>query len=202
MNPRLVLLILTALFLLSPIMAWLLHSGWTGWNLSVESGKNHGELIHPARPLRDFNLADRSGNQVGEDAFTGFWTILLPVGEGCAIACQQNIYKMRQIRLALGKDAGRVQRVVLEDNFRLPDQVLDDNPGTRVFTVVSGGQSMLARFPGYSTGGISAVSGKIYLVDPLANLVMGYPADVKPTPVLKDLRQLLKASWIRPRNEP
>ena len=42
----------------------------------------------------------------------------------------------------------------------------------------------------------AAVEGRVYLVDPLGNLMMRYPVDAKPKGILKDILRLLKTSWI------
>ena len=38
-------------------------------------------------------------------------------------------------------------------------------------------------------------SARIYLIDPLANLMMSFPESVPPKAVRKDLVRLLKAAW-------
>jgi hypothetical protein len=37
--------------------------------------------------------------------------------------------------------------------------------------------------------------GRVYLVDPLGNLMMSYPADMNPKGMQTDLKKLLKNSW-------
>jgi hypothetical protein len=41
----------------------------------------------------------------------------------------------------------------------------------------------------------AAGSGRIYLVDPLGQLMMNYPRDAKPSGIHKDLMRLLTYSW-------
>lgn len=198
---RVGLIFIATLFLLSPILAWMFYSGVIDLNFQAGQGKNRGELIHPARPLGEIILQDSKGGNIGEDNFLGQWSLLEIAPAPCVEACSRNIYRMRQIRLALGKDAHRVQRIVMSADLSESDKVISDNPGTLLFRITDGSRAMLKQFPGYSDGGISAISGRIYIIDPLANLMMQYPHEADPSAVLKDLRHLLKATWIRPRTE-
>ena len=201
MNPRIALILAVTLFILSPITALLYHGGYLGEQGAVVGGNNHGELIHPARPLQSIALEDLSGKHVSLEDFQGLWTLLEIADSSCVEDCMKNVYKMRQIRLALGKDAYRVQRMVLAENFAALGKIMSDNPGTLFYRIIEASNPMLERFPDYVDGDISSISGRAYIIDPLGNLMMRYPHDMNPSLVLKDLKQLLKASWIRPRTD-
>ena len=116
----------------------------------------------------------------------------------CVDDCMKNVYKMRQVRLALGKDAHRVQRVIVAETTDHLGKLISDNPGTRLFVTTGQSKPLLSQFPDYIVGDISSIAQRIYIIDPLGNLMMQYATDVDPSDVLKDLRQLLKATWIRP----
>ena len=45
-------------------------------------------------------------------------------------------------------------------------------------------------------GGSAAPSGGIFLIDPMGNLMMSYPATADPTDLRKDISRLLRASRI------
>ena len=108
---------------------------------------------------------------------------------------------MRQIRLALGKDAYRVQRMLLSEDFTGLEKIMQDNPGTLFYRLVAESKAMLERFPDYIDGNLSPISSRVYIIDPQGNLMMRYPHDMDPSLVLKDMRQLLKATWIRPKTD-
>lgn len=199
MNARTAMLLIAALFILSPITAWLFHLGVFEFAGDGSKGKNAGDLIHPARPLQDFKLQDGAGSDIVLDDFLGQWTMLQFAANPCVDDCMENVYKMRQIRLAAGKDAHRMQRVLISETGTDVQKLMDDNPGTRSFRVTAASQPMLTQFPGYTGDSLSPIAGRIYIVDPLGNLMMQYPKEADPSAVLKDLRQLLKATWIRPR---
>ena len=199
MNSRTALILVAAIFIVSPIVAWLFHIGVFQAPTEPGSGKNHGELVHPARPLEGLELRTDSNEAVSIDNFLGLWTMLQYAASPCVDDCMKNIYKMRQIRLALGKDAHRVQRAVVAESATDMRQLMQDNPGTLLFRLTPQSQSLLTRFPGYIEGDISSIGERIYIIDPLGNLMMKYEKDADPSGVLKDLRQLLKATWIRPK---
>lgn len=198
MNPRAALVLTMAVFIISPVLAWLIHAGVIDVGLSTADGKNHGELVHPARPLDGFELVDDKGRSIDQEDFLGKWSLLEIAGNPCVEDCMKNIYKMRQLRLAIGKDAYRVQRVVIAAKDTDMRKIMSDNPGTLLYRIVEKTQQMLDRFPGYVTGDISTIAGRIYIVDPLGNLMMRYPGNADPSDILEDMRHLLKAAWIRP----
>ncbi len=199
MNARVGMILIAAIFVLSPVLAWLTHQGFFDFSSAPGEGKNNGDLIHPARPLENFKLEGEDGGDVDINSFLGQWSMVQFADSPCVEDCLKNIYKMRQVRLAAGKDAHRIQRVVISEQGTDLAKLMEDNPGTRSFVITSESTSLLEQFPGYTEGNISPISSRIYIVDPLGNLMMQYPHEANPSAVLKDLRQLLKATWIRPR---
>jgi cytochrome oxidase Cu insertion factor (SCO1/SenC/PrrC family) len=199
MSSRSALLLIAAIFIISPVTAWLFHSGIINLGDEQRESKNRGELVHPARPLEGFELLDDNGEIITQENFLGLWTLLEFAVSPCNEDCMKNVYKMRQIRLALGKDAHRVQRAIVAETSTDMDKLMLDNPGTRLFRTTDKSAKLVATFPGYIHGDISSIAGRIYIVDPLGNLMMKYQQNADPSDVLKDLRQLLKATWIRPR---
>jgi cytochrome oxidase Cu insertion factor (SCO1/SenC/PrrC family) len=189
---------LIGLFVLSPIIAWLVQSGFFGWQPDAAGGKNRGELIHPAIPLERFSLQDQYGKPVVRESFLGKWSLLLISQDQCVNECEKNVYHLRQVWLALGKDADRAQRIVLTNNPESMAKLMSDNPGTNLYVFSESSDTMLTHFPGYDVNHLSAITGRVFIIDPLANLMMQYPASADPSDILKDMKQLLKATWIRP----
>ncbi|TNF92800.1 MAG: hypothetical protein EP297_13005 [Gammaproteobacteria bacterium] len=195
MNHRVIMLIVVGLFMLSPIVAWLIQSGYLGWEPDVSTGKNRGELIHPARPL-DINLETPEGAKIDKNAFLGRWTLLIISDGQCVNQCEENVHHIRQAWLALGKDADRVQRVLLTSTNMA--KIVEQNPGAKLYAITMSSNTMLSNFPGYNNDLLTSISGRIFVIDPMANLMMQYPVQANPSDILKDMKQLLKASWIRP----
>ena len=97
---------------------------------------------------------------------------------------------MRQVRLAQGKEMGRVERAFLiTDKAPLTPKKLAPYDGTRLLR--AGGKGVLENFP--AAGPRAA---HIYLVDPLGNVILRYPRDPDPRRMIKDLQRLLKVSRI------
>lgn len=189
------LLALAALFLSGIVVSFVLVE--IGWRPRVTH--NYGELVDPARPIRDVALLDLDGEPVRFSAFKGRWTLVYFGSAACAEACTADLYKMRQITAAQGTDAGRVRQVfVVTDPAGLDAlrRTLADYPDIRVLR----GRARAVRALGsqFTVPAGTALEGldRVYLVDPLGNLMMSYPADADPSGMNKDLRLLLRASHI------
>jgi len=164
-----------------------------GGSLGITS---RGELISPAVPLSEFTLV------AGEDEFTldsvrGLWTMLyVPEGE-CLDVCERNLYHMRQVRLALNHRMDRVQRAVLMASAeQISPALLAEHPGLIAATGSTEAQDVLSSQITEAQQGMTPLSDAIYLIDPFGNLMLRFPADLKPNSMLKDIKHLLKVSRI------
>lgn len=188
---RLPLLLIIACFAVPLAAAWLLVGSWRPSH-SVQ----HGELLNPARPLADFRLDTLDDQRLNGAILQGHWTLVYVASTmECAAPCRTALYNMRQTRLALGKDMGRVKTLLLLNGA--PDSSLrqwlaTDHPAFTVGVADAATQAELSgafRSPG-------AIGEWIYLLDPLGNLLMRYPMTVEPRGMLKDLERLLRLSKI------
>lgn len=165
---------------------------WLDWR----PGKfaNHGELLKPPRPLPETGLLRVDGRPLPSAELRGKWLLLMPVQDACNASCQARLQQMLQVHIALNKEQSRLQRVLIvggvvdTENLaqvqqRFPDLVIARVPSG---TAVDAWESTL-----------DGRGQLIYIVDPLANVMMRYaePNDLRG--VLKDLERLLKYSWIR-----
>lgn len=182
---RLMLLALATAFLLPiGVSVALYASSWQPARLA-----NHGALIQPPRPIGDAALLTAEGRALSFGAFRGKWA-LVSFGARCPAACRQALYRMRQVHVALGKEMERVQRVfVAADGFGTSS---GHDPGMTVIAGPPAGTRALAR----QFGASFADDGRIYLVDPLGNLVLVYPPDSDPGGMRQDLVRLLQYSWV------
>ncbi len=73
---------------------------------------------------------------------------------------------------------------------------LKDYPGMEIFTGPAAAVRALAEQFVLPGGGPPDRLHRVYVVDPLGNLMMSYPADADPSRMNKDLSFLLKASHI------
>jgi ferric-dicitrate binding protein FerR (iron transport regulator) len=181
---RRVALLILALCAAPTAAAWLAFFVWP-----PQSRTNYGELIEP-RPLSDPEMRRLDGNAFRLSQLRGRWVLLQVDSGSCGEACRRNLVYMRQARLALGKDAERIERVWLLDDAADPaPALLREHEGLNVARAV--GAPILAELPAPRSP-----AGYIYVVDPLGTLMLRFPGEPDARRMLKDLVRLLKASRI------
>jgi hypothetical protein len=154
------------------VLGWLVYL----FHWDTGSAGNYGELITP-RPLSGAPL----------DALKGKWVLVTFDAATCDARCEKKLYIVRQIRRAQGKDMERIERLwVVTDAGKPRPELLAAIEGERL---AGPGGPFAARFPGDP-------ASDIYLVDPLGNLMMRFPADPDPARMIKDLQRLLRYSRI------
>lgn len=189
------LLLLAALFVLPMLVAYALY--YSGWR--PEAVHPHGELVQPARPLANAALVLLDGKPIRFSELRGKWTLVTFSAAECLKPCERNLAKMRQIIAAQGKEAKRVQSVLVITDGKALDWLryaIQDYPGMRVITGPANSVATLAREFTLPAGGPLDNLNRVYLVDPLGNLMMSYPADADPAGMRKDLARLLRLSQI------
>ena len=184
--------ILVALFFAPLALAFLLYYG-AGWRPGGST--SHGDLIHPARPLPAVSLTTASGAALDANALRGKWTLLYAGDGACDARCREALILTRQTRLALGDDMARVQRVFLATAHCCDNEYLErEHPGLITADADDpGARALLATFP--DSDRVAAL-GRIYVVDPLGNLMMSYAPDAPRRGLLDDMKKLLKLSHI------
>lgn len=190
---RLVLMFIAAIFFVPLMISYFLFQ--QGWRPAGQT--NYGTLVNPVQPLTQLSTLtfetaiDKQPFQLSN--LWDKWTLLTLVPEDCSEACQANLYKMRQIRLALNQNASRVQRVLLiSDPHQL--SVLDKIKTEYAGTIVLQGQPAVSTLAKILHDSTTETAHKIYVVDPLGNVMMFYPNDANPSKMLKDLERLLRLS--------
>jgi cytochrome oxidase Cu insertion factor (SCO1/SenC/PrrC family) len=159
---------------------------------------NAGELVDPARPLPALALPlaapAASGAQTNPQFLKGKWTFLYVQQGRCDDRCLRHLYDTRQVRLALDREMNRVQRVFIGDSDCCDlKELLAAHPDLIAVRSSAAADSLLTLLPRRSG---SLNSERIYLIDPLGNLMMFYAADAKPKGMLEDMKRLLRLSSI------
>ena len=193
-NQRTLILLLAA-FIIPVVGAYLMY-------LNVQSSgpgstKNHGTLVRPARPITQVDLNTARGGKFGHKELTGKWTLVY-LGQGeCDEACQTNLAKMQQGRLAQGKEMVRIQLLyVMADKSAAMDKLSEQY---RPLMVVTGEQASISDFIGVfqlSSDEQVLHLQRVYMVDPRGNLMMRYENGFELSGLIKDLELLLKTSHI------
>ena len=161
---------------------------------------NAGELIDPARPLPALTLplaapAEGMGaSQTNPQFLKRKWTLLYVQHGRCDDACLKTLYDTRQVRLALDREMDRVQRVFIGDSDCCDLKgLLAAHPDLIAIRSSPADEPLLALLPGRSA---ALDPHRVYLIDPLGNLMMFYAADAKPKGMLEDMKRLLRLSSI------
>lgn len=190
-----VLLALAVLFFGPAIAAWSFYE--TG-NKAVLSTINHGHLIRPPIPLQQLHTTRPDGELLKSKQLLGKWMMLYVEPNHCDKACQTVLLKMRQVRLALGEDMPRIDRVVAtfpgDNDYVLAEQIAKYYRGTRLINIDKKEFVQYLKTPAAIAN--FNKEGALFIVDPLGNIMMSYPVDEQPDGIYSDLKRLLKVSNI------
>ena len=196
LSNRAPLLAMVAIFAAPVIAAWFFY-------LNPEylpSGRtNKGELIDPVLPLPgELGMVTPDGVDFDRGSLEGKWTLVYLAGGECNEDCLDRLIAIRQIRLALGEGQLNVERLLIMTDpaaDELAAELGADLDGMQVaLTDAAGGERLLNLL---EEG--TAALGRIYILDPMGNLMMRYAPDAPAKDTLQDMERLLKASknWIK-----
>jgi len=173
-------LVLIALVTIAPVVASYAAYYW----FPRESKVNYGELLATSVAPEVTGLAGTQPFRLSEHR--GKWMLAFAAPAACDAPCAAALYATRQARTIQGKEMERVARTwFVTDDATPPPAILAEHPD---LNVVRAQGAPLAAWP--------AGPERIYLLDPLGNLVLSYPRDPDIKGVAKDLTRLLKASRI------
>ena len=173
----------------SPVIA----SYFTYYVVRPEGRRNYGELITPQRPLPAMQTTDLNGKTGELAGLKNQWLLINVASAGCNDVCQQRLYFQRQLRESLGKQKGRLDRVWLVTDAADVDARL--KPALTEATVVRVPLEALMHW--LPPAGSQRPEDHLYVVDPLGNLMMRFPANMNAAGAAKakrDLDRLIRAS--------
>lgn len=180
-----------------PVIAswWFLKTLEQGGEFST---RNYGELIRPARPLEETTLKTLEGKDLTLSELKGKWTLVVFGPAACDETCRENLYETRQIRLAVGKEMPRVQRLwVVNDvgSVGESDWLQKEHPDLLIASEGEKKKGFIDQFVLPEVPDPLAAQ-RVYIVDPIGNIVITYPPEEAPEHILKDLKRLLFVSQI------
>jgi len=216
-NNRIKLLGLFAIVFVPMAAATSMYFG--GWGVPTGS-TNQGELIWPPINISELQATDSQGQPLAQhfsldepgarplkwdllsaeadkEESESKWVLLVTGDKDCSEACQQALYTVRQVNIALGKEAERVTRVFVSNQGAnaLPNDIAEQHPRLSLATTAAGSlQQFIAA--GASNGGETLDTWNIWVVDPLGNVILRYEAGRHGKDILKDMKRLLKLSNI------
>jgi cytochrome oxidase Cu insertion factor (SCO1/SenC/PrrC family) len=188
-------MLLVLLVCAAPVIA----SYFTYYIIRPQGRTNHGALVQPQRPLptaAELPLSDLEGAGVAPSSLKGQWLLVAVAGGACDALCERQLYLQRQLRESLGKHKDRLDRVWLIDDGAAPRPEL--MPALQGATVLRAPAQALDRW--LAAGDGQGLAAHFYLVDPLGNYMMRFPAPSEPDRIKRDLEKLMRAaaSWDEP----
>lgn len=194
---RLTIAVIVLLFSAPLLLSWWLLN-YTGIS-ETEGPAKHGELIDPPRPIEDMALFNPVSGE-SSARLHGKWSLVYLIDHGpCTDDCEGVLYKMRQLRLAMGEQTPRVQRVLINfgpDMELLPPAMHENYRGQLTVNATDLNRPDLLNQFRLTGADDPLAKGRLYLIDPLGNLMMAYPAATEPKGIIKDLKRLLRYSRI------
>lgn len=173
----------------SPVIA----SYFTYYVVRPDGRRNYGELIQPQKDMPQASAHNLQGQAVTLASLKGQWLLVNVASGACAERCQQNLYFQRQLREILGRDKDRLDRVwLITDDAPVADTLLPALNMAHVLRLdMATVQSWISPAPGQQ------LQDHLYVVDPMGNFMMRFPAHMDVASASKakrDLERLLKAS--------
>jgi len=188
-------LILLGLFFASPlVLSWFVFN-YTDY-LEMRGTSNRGELIQPPRQLGNLALIDPFDKE-RKDSLFNKWSLVY-VADSCDEACMDSVYLIRQIHARMDKHSLRVQRVLLltTDSAETLKEKLSDYAGQQLIDNDTINVEQIVNKFKLADSDKPLDANRIYIVDPMGNLMMNYKPDTNPGDIYKDLKKLLRGSRI------
>ncbi|CAB3708616.1 hypothetical protein LMG26689_03472 [Achromobacter animicus] len=160
---------------------------------------NYGTLLSPQRPMpaaSELRLTTLDGKPFDLESLKGKWLLVAADGAACPESCARKLFITRNSHASQGKNVDRLARVwFITDDAVVPDKVLEAYKGTVMVRV---DPDQLARFllARDTAAGQPGLQDPIWVIDPLGNLMMQYPAEADGVRVRKDISKLVYNSRI------
>lgn len=195
-------LIIILLMSLAPVIGALLVYFNPEWR--PEGSAAYGELVEPQRPMpsaQALPLTSLDGQPFDLNSLKGKWIMMAADGAECLEACARKLFIIRNTHASQGKHVERLARVwFITDDAPVPEKVLEAYKGAVMVRVnpVLLQQFLLGGAPGSVTPeqARKALSTPMWVIDPLGNLILQYPAAADPELFRKDIRKLIQNSRI------
>ena len=179
----------------APVVA----SYFTYYVIRPEGRRNFGELITPQRPMPShLQVTTQQGQVVSLSQLQGQWLLISTSTADCDARCEQHLYLQRQLREGLGRDKDRLDWVwVVQDRQQPPARL---QPALQQAQVLQMDATTLSQWLEPAEG--QQLADHIYVVDPMGNWMLRFPAQLDASTAGKakrDLERLLRASagWDR-----
>lgn len=190
-------MIVVLLVSLAPIVAAVVMYYNPQWWPSDSS--NYGQLIDPQRPMPTqaaLPATTMDGKPFDIQSLKGKWLLVAADGGACPDSCARKLFITRNSHASQGKNVERLARVwFITDDAPVPEKVQVAYEGTLMLRVKP---ADLARFLSSTPANdaAAALAEPIWVIDPLGNLMLQFPADADPVRVRQDISKLVYNSRI------
>lgn len=156
---------------------------------------NYGDLYSPIRQVDNLSMQGVDG-LVELTQLRGQWVFLVTASATCEQACEDNILKIRQLRVMQNKNMMRIRSVFLHSG--LTSAVAVDLAAK--YSPIESYAVPKADFDKWTSvlklddAPAEAQLNRFYVIDPAGNLIISYPATAEPNYINKDMKRLLKTS--------
>ena len=144
----------------------------TYYVIRPEGRRNYGELVEPQRVMPALAASSMDGKPLALSSLKGQWLLVSVAGGACDASCERHLFLQRQLREGLGKDKERLDWVWLVSDDQPVREAL--KPALSQATVLRVDGRQLAQWLAPAPG--QALSDHLYVVDPLGNWMMRFPA--------------------------
>ena len=182
-------MLLVLLACAAPVIA----SYFTYYVIRPEGRTNYGALIQPSRSLPALTLTAADGRAVPSASLKGQWLLVAVNGGTCEAACEQRLFAQRQLREMLGRERDRLDKVwLVTDAAPVRPELraaLESKPG---MSILRADRAAVAAWLAPAAG--QQLDDHLYVVDPMGEWMLRFPASLEPQRAKRDLERLLRAS--------
>ena len=178
--------------LLLACVAPVLASYFTFYVIKPKGGNSYGSLIKtgPQTEIPNITAHHLDGQAVPLRSLRGQWVLLSVASAACPKSCQDHLYYQRQIREMLGREKDRLDWVwLINDSAALEPHLQAVAQQAHALRV---DPAQLAAWLAPAPG--QALEDHLYLIDPMGNWMMRFPAQMDSKKVYRDISRLLRAS--------
>jgi len=173
------------------------------------STANNGALISPPVDIEALDMRDSEGEllfRTFEEEIAGVspddyqprpWLMVYVNGSECEEQCQERLFFLRQLHIALGKDIQRVRRYYLHTG---PAPISADNAAhfeadfPSMGIAYSDAEQLTRNLQSAGVDLSLETEDYVLFVDPVGNVMMYYTREQTPQEIMSDLEHLLKYS--------
>lgn len=193
-------LVMIVVICLAPVVFALLAYYVPSLGFRPQETNNYGALVDPQRPIptpQALPLKTLDGQDFDLASLDGKWILITADQAACPESCVKKLFILRNSHASQGKNVERLGRVwFITDNGTPTEQILEAYRGTHMLRA---DPAQLAAWlaPQATPEQIQeALLAPMWIVDPLGNLMLQFPADADPISVRNDITKLLKNSRI------